>query len=296
MTPLNELLEVYKTMLEWSDLEPEGIEENKQPSGKLIELQQRLASISSISTEKVSKPEEGDIVELVPPPDPIGMWFLVYKVYSSGIAFILPLSPFYEFATPKDHLITVHRKPYIVQTDLGIDVPVNTFAKHFPGQPYRIAKAEREDIKKIQRILDGQEMGTGPLSLSVHEEFKNLEAERYSVILSSAFFGEIRKQEVSQIFESQKELSLAASEEEPLWGRKEDFAWTYDEEEEKLIIIPSKIHVGKHKKVVLKATDDEFTLFEGSIPEKIYIPLKRDSYSYEIIKEKVRIQNAGTTD
>ncbi len=197
MTPLKELLKVYRKMLEWGQLEPEGDQGHEPAPEKLQELKERLAlaSVEPMDAEKVDQPEEGDIIEIVPPPDPIGMWFLVYKVYLPGIAFILPLSPFYEFATPKDHLITVHRKPYIVQTDLGIDVPVNTFAKHLPGQPYRIARTKQKDIKRIQQILNRKRMGIGPLSLSVHEEFKNIEAERYSIILSSAFFGEIKKQE-----------------------------------------------------------------------------------------------------
>lgn len=290
MTPLKELLEVYKKMLEWSEVEPEKIEEEQVPD-ELRRLLERVTNAKPIETEKVNKPEEGDILEIVPPPDPIGMWFLVFKVYPSGIAFVLPISPFYEFATPQDHLILVHGKPYIVQTDLGIDIPVETFSKHFPGQPFRIAKARPDDMKKIERIINGEESGSGPLTLAVHEEFKNIEAERYSVILSSAFFGEIRKQEVSKIFESQKELALAAAEEEPLWGRTDDFSWTYNHEEEKLIIIPSESHVGKNKRIVLLTPDAEYVLYEGTIPEKIYVPLKKDSYSYEVINQKVRIED-----
>ena len=295
MTPLRELLEVYKKMLEWSEAEPEKAEREEVP-WEMPKLQERIAKAKPIDAEKVHQPEEGDILEIVPPPDPIGMWFLVYKVYSHGITFVLPISPFYEFATPYDHLILIHRKPYIVQTDLGMDVPTETFLKHFPGQPYRIARAKQEDMDKIQRILNGEERGAGPMTLSVHEEFKNIESERYSVILSSAFFGEIKKQEVSQIFESQKELALAAAEEEPLWGRKEDFSWTYNQEDEKLIIFPAEKHLGKNRKIVLSIQNEEFILFQGALPEKIHIPLKKDSYSFNVVNERVRIEDAEQAD
>ncbi len=283
-----ELLEIYKTLLYTKVEEPE-IEEVY-----IKDKPVRPEEVEPQKAEEVESPEEGDVIEIVPPYDGFEMKFLVARKINGHFE-IVPLSRFYEFATPYDVVFILNGETYIAQTDLALTVPEEKFSKRFGNRfLFKEGKVDRELLERIIRVLDGKEKGDGKIMTEEQKEFKKIESKRWF----SVFMAQIEEEEILEELNSflkelkAENLALAASEQEKTWGEKEGLRWFYDENAEQLIIVPSEEMVGKRKRIILKTEHEEFTIFEGYLPEKIEIPLEKEAYSHGILKRFLEVEDA----
>ena len=155
MTPLQEILNLYKLSLE-KEGEPE------------VKVKQEPLRV-----------EEGNLVELFPSPDGLDMIFLISRKFD-GLVELLPLSRFWELATPSDVLVKVEGESYIVQTDLGIDVPESFFKEGVAGRVFLpVGKLTPEEMEEVRKVQEGKKKGAGRMWGGTKGEFKKLEAKRY---------------------------------------------------------------------------------------------------------------------
>ena len=165
MTPLEEILKIYKL-----SLEKEGEVEVK------VE-------------QKPLKVEEGNLVELFPSPDGLEMMFLVFRKLR-GLAELLPLSKFWELGGPYDVLVEVDGTPYIVQTDLGIDLPESIFGKGIGERVFLPAgQLTSEQMEEVRKVHEGKKRGAGRMWGGPKGEFKKREAKRYFPLFLSTLRG-----------------------------------------------------------------------------------------------------------
>ena len=166
MTPLQEILNLYKLSLE------------REGETKVKVEQEPL------------KVEEGNLVELFPSPDGLEMVFLVFRKPKNGLVELLPLSGFWELATPDDVIVKVEGKNYIVQTDLGIDVPEEVFKEGITGRVFLPAgKLTPEEMEEVKKVHEGKKRGAGRMWGGPKGEFKKLEAKRYFPLFLSTLRG-----------------------------------------------------------------------------------------------------------
>ena len=177
-TPLQEILDIYKEELKVEE-DPLKIEEEKV---KALDLPKEKGR----GVEPLKDVKEGQVIEVFPSVDGLEMVFLVFKIYKNGFVEILPISKFWEFATPDDALIKLNGEPYIVQTDLGFDVPKEDFAKRFsPRRVYLLGTLDEKQMEEVRAVYEGKKKGAGRMYGDVKEEFKRIEAKRYFMIFSS---------------------------------------------------------------------------------------------------------------
>ena len=176
MTPLQSLLEKYR---EWLSLPAQNVE--VAIDGDLYSPSTHLSPLPPV--------QQGDILYVPPSAETgRGIELLVHHRHPSlPIWFLVPLSQWYEFATPSDVLVLVEGMVYIAQTDLGMDVPEKVPVLF--GKPEVVGRLSEKDWWRVTKVLNGIERGNGPLTLSVHQEFKNLEARRYAGIALRALKG-----------------------------------------------------------------------------------------------------------
>ncbi len=284
MTPLEEILELYKQALKLEDV-PEYEDINiKAPDYDIFK------NIKPKEIKEIEIPEEGDIVEVFPSPDGLEMIFLVFRKYKNGYVELLPVSKFWELATPEDVLIWFEGETYIVQTDLGFEVPEEDFAKRFGNRKvFLLGKLDPDQMKEIEEVYEGRKRGAGGMWGGPKEEFKTLESRRYFSLFAQMIEEEEKLLELSAFFEKHKEYALAAAGEEKTWGEKEGIKWFYDSEEKRLILTPEEDLVGKRKRILLEADGDKVVLFEGELPKKIELPL--ESYSYFLLERSLRVED-----
>ncbi len=285
MTPLKKLLELYKSMLYQKEVEEvEPIE---------VEVKPIMAEDFKDNTCVLEDPSPGDVVEIVPSYDNLEMTFLVLREIN-GFYEVVPMSPFYQFASPRDVLVLVEGRPYIVQTELSFDVPKKDFTRRFGNATlFKVGEVGRETLERVKRVARGEEEGDGGMVGEVKEEFKRLEAKRWFAVFTSQIAEEEALQELSTLLEELKsELPLSASEQEGVRGRVEGLEWFYDEIDEVLVILPEDELVGKKKKVVLEVEGEEITLFEGELPSKIELPLRKEAYSYTLLERGLKLKDA----
>ncbi len=284
MTPLEEILELYREALkvedvleyEDVDIEPPDIDSFKNIEPKEI--------------KEIEVPEEGDIIEVFPSLDGLGMIFLIFRIYKNGYVELLPMSKFWELATPEDVLIQFEGETYIVQTDLGFEVPEEDFPKRFGNRKvFLLGKLTPEQMKEVEDVYEGRKKGTGGMWGGPKEEFKTLESRRYFSLFAQMIEEEEKLLELSAFFEKHREYALAAAGEEKTWGEKEGIRWFYDSEEKRLILTPEENLVGKRKRILLEADGDKVVLFEGELPKKIEIPL--ENYSHSLLERSLRVED-----
>ncbi len=284
MTPLKELLELYKAMLrtDVGDVKPMPVSACPPP-----------ARVSVDKENLLENPKPGDMVEIVPPYDNLEMVFLILREVRDSFE-IVPLSRFWQFATPKDVVLKVGSSIYIAQTDLSFDVLKESFTRRFGNAfLFKIGEVDPKTLRRIERVSDGKEKGDGGMWGGVKGEFKSLEAKRWFGVFSSQIAEEEFLQALNAVLKDLKEeLPLAASEQESVRGEKEGIVWFYDEEEEVLIIVPREELIGSKKKIYLDIEGEKFIIFEGKLPEKIEIPLKREAYSYRVLTKWLRVEDA----
>ncbi len=262
MRPLEELLILYKALLT-QEVDREGL------SPVRIDVR------------------PGDVCEIVPSYDALEQVFLVLREVNRFYE-VVPLSPFYEFATPSDVLIKVNGRPYIAQTDISFGIPVQDFSLRFPeARIVKVGEVPQKTLEKIIKVTEGKERGDGKIKGGIKGEFKIMEAKRWLDV----FKRQIAYEEFSSLVEALKdeELSLAASEEESLFGENEYLSWLYDEDRKNLVLVPRKEFVGKGKVLYLDLEGKEFVLFVGKLPERMEIPLK--SYNHKVFKKRLRIKD-----
>ncbi len=280
MNILKEILELYKGLLYMNT----DIEEEDRVNIENISLS-TFPSVEPEELEEVKTPSEGDVIEIFPSFDNIEMIFLVLKI-KREYYHLIPLSRFWEMATPEDVLIRVKDKTYIAQTDLTLSLPKDRLEKISKLRTlFKIGEIEKEALSRIRRVEEGKEKGDGKIGGGPKKEFKELEAKRYTSLFQT--------EENIKILKSLKEdyLSLAASLKEKNWGEKEEVRWFYDEEEETLLVLPEKKLIGKLKKIVIEHKEGEIILFAGKLPPKVEIPLSKDLYSFKAMEEHLRIED-----
>jgi len=224
---LRDLFEIYLIMKE-----PVIVDEHLEyllygEDLKKDELQRDLPEISHYSDYEIAGIEtlkEGDVIEFVPSFDGLPLRFVVLKGGKGDFETLelVPLSEFYQFATPSDVLTKIeppegfpflepHGKVYIAQTDLFITVPFKLFDVAVPKEMtvLKIGKVSPRTVERIKRVLEGEEKGDGHMSGGIKERFKEEEAKRYSLI-QSVLMREIEK--FAEINKALKELNKGQSE------------------------------------------------------------------------------------
>ncbi len=285
MSPLHEILELYK-----SALKPE--EDYEEIQGLDIEAPPLPKDVSPKEVEPVEEPEEGDVIEIFPSPDGMEMYLLVFRIYVNGYVELLPLSKFWELATPDDVLVSVNGEHFIVETDLGFEVPLENFPKRFGNRRiFKVAQLTPEQMQEVDDVYEGRKRGVGGMWGGVKVEFKTLESKSYFSIFVETVVEDESLAELSAFFEEHRRLASVAGEKEQTWGRKGEIEWFYDSETQRLILLPDKSLVGKEKRILLEAGEDRIVLFEGKLPEKIELPLAPESYDYSLLEESLRIED-----
>jgi len=288
MRPLEELLAIYKAMLnlegEATTQEVGDYERTGAPDFRDVE---------PLRIEELTSPQRGDVVEIVPPYDNLEMRFIILRE-TSGFFEVVPLSPFWEFATPKDVVIEVEGEPYIAQTDISFDVPLDNFTKRFGNRRlFKVGKVDEDILRRIELVCDGKEKGDGNMVGSIKGEFKKLEAQRWFALWTSQIAEEEALQELESLIMDlkEREASLAASEEETLYGSKEGIRWFYNERERTLVLLPEEELLGKEKRIFLDFDGERFILFEGKLPPRIEIPIRKEAYSWRILNDSLGIED-----
>ena len=176
MTPLTKILKLYKEALKLEDVdsEPEEVQVEAPSYEELV----RKARPKQMEVFEV--PREGDVIEIFPSPDGLEMMFLVFRKYRNGYVELLPISKFWELGTPEDVLIEFRGETYIVQTDLGIDVPEENFSRRFGGRKvFLLGRLNEEQMREIENVYEGRKKGVGNMWGGPKGEFKKLESKRY---------------------------------------------------------------------------------------------------------------------
>ncbi len=289
MTPLEAILEIYKKALE-AKMETD-VKDTKDIEILPIDFSNiKPKEIKEISKE--SELSEGDIIEIFPSIDGLELYLLVYRIYTNGFVELLPVSKFYELATPEDVLIYIDGNPFIVETDLGFEVPEENFPRRFGNRKvFKIGRLTPEELKEVEDVYEGRKKGAGGMYGGPKAEFKSLESKRYFSLFASTVIEEEELAELSLFFEKHKEYTLVAGEEEKTWGEKEGIRWFYDRGYERLILIPAEELKGKKKRILLKIEGDEIVIFEGELPERIDVPLSKESYSHSVLMKALRVED-----
>ncbi len=289
MTPLEKVLEIYKKALGGE------VEMDVEDTMDIDVLPIDFSNIKPKEIREISKESElseGDIIEIFPSIDGLELYFLVYRIYTNGFIELLPVSKFYELATPDDVLVYIDGNPFIVETDLGFEIPLENFPRRFGNRKvFKIGRLTPEELKEIEDVYEGRKKGAGGMYGGPKEEFKALESKRYFVLFANTIIEEEELAKLSLFFEKHKEHALVAGEEEKTWGEKGGIKWFYDRESEKLILIPVEELKGKRKRISLKIEGDEIVIFEGELPERINIPLSKGSYSYSVLMKALRVED-----
>jgi len=231
-------------------------------------------------------PQEGDVVELLASPDGLEVLLLMFREREEFME-VVPVSRFWEFATPRDALIHLRGEPHIAQTDLSLDLPL-TFLGRLPL--VKIQTLPAEELEKIRKVYEGEEKGAGHMSGGIKKEFKREEAKRYFGLFQAWIKEEETRQGLRDIFMKFRELAPAAGE-ECTWGSAGGIRWFYNREEETLVLIPPKDLVGKEGRIVLETEEQEITLFSGRFPPRINLPLERDAYDYRVLERRLRLKD-----
>ncbi len=289
MTPLEKVLEIYKKALGGE------VEMDVEDTMDIDVLPIDFSNIKPKEIREISKESElseGDIIEIFPSIDGLELYLLVYRIYINGCVELLPVSKFYELATPDDVLVYIDGNPFIVETDLGFEIPLENFPRRFGNRKvFKIGRLTPEELKEIEDVYEGRKKGAGGMYGGPKEEFKALESKRYFVLFANTIIEEEELAKLSLFFEKHKEHALVAGEEEKTWGEKGGIKWFYDRESEKLILIPVEELKGKRKRISLKIEGDEIVIFEGELPERINIPLSKGSYSYSVLMKALRVED-----
>ena len=281
MTPLEEILSLYKEALRKEEhLESEAVQ---------IEVPE-IPDVEAKKIQQLELPEEGDVIEIFPSPDGLEMIFLVFRIYRNGYVELLPMSRFWELATPEDVLVDFQGETYIVETDLGFEVPKEDFSRRFDSRKVLLlGKLDPDQMKEVEEVYEGRKKGAGGMWGGPKGEFKKLESRRYFSLFAQMIEEEEKLLELSAFFERHREYALAAAGEEKTWGEKEGIRWFYDSEEKKLVLTPEENLVGKRKRILLEAEGDMTVLFEGELPRKIELPL--ENYSLSLLERSLRVED-----
>ncbi len=188
MTPLEEILEVYRKMLK-GKVEMD-MEDTMDIEVLPIDFSNiRPKEIKEISNE--SELSEGDIIEIFPSIDGLELYLLVYRIYINGFVELLPVSKFYELATPDDVLVYIDGNPFIVETDLGFEIPLENFPRRFGNRKvFKIGRLTPDELKEVEDVYEGRRKGAGGMYGGPKEEFKALESKRYFALFVSTI-GEV---------------------------------------------------------------------------------------------------------
>ena len=179
-TPLEEILSLYKEALRIEDeVEYEEIH-IEAPS-----YEELTGEVKPKQIKDVEVPEEGDVIEVFPSLDGLEMIFLVFRKYENGYVELLPMNKFWELGTPEDVLVNFEGERYIVQTDLGIDVPEENFSKRFGNRKvFLLGKLTPQQMKEIEDVYEGRKKGIGNMRGGPKGEFKTLESRRYFLLFA----------------------------------------------------------------------------------------------------------------
>ena len=284
MDPLKEILELYRELVEMKmdDIYAESFEPLEWK--RVHPLPQKV--------EELKDPLPGDVVEVVPSPDMLEMVFIVLRRVR-GFVEIVPLSRFWEMATPKDVLLKVSGETYIAQTSLSMDIVRQDFKRIFRDRKlFIIDRLKDRTLQKVRAVCDGEARGDGLVITDEKREFKKLEIKRWFPVFAEGIILYETSQELTDAMERLKEaLPLAASEQEDVRGEKEGITWFYDETDEVLILLPAEELIGTAKRINLRVGGEVVNLYEGVLPPKVELPLKRSAYSRKILEENLFVED-----
>ena len=242
MSILKRLLELYRESLRMEQDESVEIDEvNEEEYEEYREFLKKKKTIE--------EPERGIVFELVPSLDAQEMRFVILNV-GKDFTTIMPVSRWYEFATPKDVVVEIDGENYIVQTDIPLDIPTEGFNTWFNGVLFEITKLNKETLEKIEKVYKGTLKGDGKLLTPEKEEFKTLEVKRYlpiwlGVINQSEELARLNEELINLKRKLLEEALLKAHEKQPIHGKGKNLEFFYDTEREILSIFPEEEFTGK---------------------------------------------------
>ena len=275
---LEDIYELYLTMLEPLEIDPKELENFEEP----LEGEIKTLPIPKVEPYPVVEElREGQVIEIAPSDDGLPYLFLVGEINErAGEATLFPLSQFVELATPWDALVHVENKPYIAQTDLFITAPANgkVFSTLFSDKtPLLVGQITPEDLEEVKAVYRREKGGIGGMAGGVKAKFKEKEAERYARLQLQILREMEKLDRFQRLLEELKTTKLAtAAAQKVTSGSTDAYGWYYDEKSERLILFPQRPYVGIWGRVVFRIGNKEVALHEGVIRPKMmfYFPAR----------------------
>jgi hypothetical protein len=309
MNRLEELFELYKLMkepLEDIPLEDIFVETNLEGKEKVNIPKEKIEKELNKDFKIPEKPEVGDVIEITPSIDGLPLLFVVWDInQDAGEVRLVPLSEFYQFATPDDVLVKIlppneelkdldlYRKVYIAQPKLFIWFPLSWFSQILPDRVVlKVGKIPLGKIQEIWEVYKGWRKGAGKIRGGIKKEFKKEEARRYGTLQAMVLKEMEETQKINALLKelkAQRKLAKAADQ-ETTSGWNENLMWRYYPEKGLLVIEPRPDFVGRLGKIFLELEDKIIELWNGLLLPRITLPINPENFIGDIFKTNLRLQ------
>ncbi|MEO2153648.1 MAG: hypothetical protein ABGX24_04435 [Aquificota bacterium] len=309
MNRLEELFELYKLMKEpFEELAIEDflLETNLEKQEKINLPKDKIEENLSREFEMAEKPQEGDVIEIVPSIDGLPLLFVVWDINPEvGEVRLVPLSEFYQFATPDDVLVKIlppneelkdldpYKKTYIAQPKLFIWFPLSWFSQILPDRVVlKVGKIPLGKIQEIWEVYKGWRKGAGKIRGGIKKAFKKEEARRYGTLQAMVLKEMEETQKINTMLASIKAQMPAAqaSSQETTAGWNERLMWKYDPKKGLLILKPHPEVVGRVGKIFLEWEDKVIELWNGLLLPKITIPINPENFLGDLFSQSLRLE------
>jgi hypothetical protein len=309
MNRLEELFELYKLMKEpFEELAFEDfwLETNLEKQEKINLPKEKIEENLSREFEMAEKPQEGDVIEIVPSIDGLPLLFVVWDINPEvGEVRLVPLSEFYQFATPDDVLVKIlppneefkdldlYKKTYIAQPKLFIWFPLSWFSKILPDREIlKVGRVSPSKLQEIWEVYSGLRKGAGNIKGGLKKAFKREEARRYGAIQAMVLQELEETQKINTMLASIKAQMPAAqaSSQETTAGWNERLMWKYDPKKGLLILKPHPEVVGRVGKIFLEWEDKVIELWNGLLLPKITIPINPENFLGDLFSQSLRLE------
>ncbi len=309
MNRLEELFELYKLMKEpFEELAFEDIwlETNLEKQEKINLPKEKIEENLSREFEMAEKPQEGDVIEIVPSIDGLPLLFVVWDINpNAGEVRLVPLSEFYQFATPDDVLVKIlppneelkdldlYKEIYIAQPKLFIWFPLRWFSKILPDREIlKVGRVSPSKLQEIWEVYSGLRKGAGNIKGGLKKAFKREEARRYGAIQAMVLQELEETQKINAMLASIKAQMPAAqaSSQETTAGWNDRLMWKYDPKKGLLILKPHPDVVGRVGKIFLEWEDKVIELWNGLLLPKITIPINPENFLGDLFSQSLRLE------
>ena len=309
MNRLEELFELYKLMkepLEDIPLEDIFLETNLEGKEKVNLPKEKIENELNKDFEIPEKPEVGDVIEITPSIDGLPLLFVVWDINpNAGEVRLVPLSEFYQFATPDDVLVKIlppneelkdldlYKKTYIAQPKLFIWFPLSWFSKILPDREIlKVGRVSPSKLQQIWEVYSGLRKGAGNIMGGLKKAFKREEARRYGAIQARVLQELEETQKINAMLaQLKKEVALPrAASQETTSGWSEHLLWRYYPEKGLLVIKPRPNLVGRVGKIFLQWENKVIELWNGLLLPKITIPINPENFLGELFSKYLRLE------